>query len=187
MEYSPFNPNLKAILRVTDPFPAPTECPHCHGPVEITKNSAIYNGKEYGEYPWIYLCVNKHCWASVGMHKETNIPLGTLAHAPLRRLRMDAKNEFNPVWQQGGKMSRSEAYSWLAKEMGLPLSACHFGLFNEDQCRAVLEIMDVYWANPHSGSTPSWKEKLKNAVVNKLIDTTPKFRTFKNAKKLEKK
>lgn len=186
MTFTPHNPDPKSEARVTDKFPIPTKCPHCHGPVEVAKNSAIYAGVEYGDYPWIYLCVNKHCWASVGMHKDTAIPLGTLAHAPLRKLRMEAKNEFNPVWQQQ-YMTRSKAYEWLAKEMGLKVSECHFGLFNESQCRAVMEIMDLYWANPHGDSTPSWKDKLKNAVLSKLIDTTPKFKSFSQAKKLEKK
>lgn len=52
----------------------PTICPYCGGRVIFTDSSAIYGGRSYG---MIYLCTN--CNASVGVHKGTRKPLGTLA------------------------------------------------------------------------------------------------------------
>jgi hypothetical protein len=136
---SPWNPSRRAVKRVTNPLPAPTECRFCGGNVEIVKNSEIYNGREYGEWPWAYLC--RGCGAYVGMHPFTGIPLGTLADRNTRDMRKMAKDDFNPLWQ-GGEMTRSEAYSWLADRLGIAVAACHFGWFDADTCERVIEIIE---------------------------------------------
>ena len=165
--FTPWNPNPAAEARVLDKVPAPTKCPCCYGEVEITSNSAIYNGREYGDWPWIYLCVNRACFASVGLHKETGISLGTLAKGPLRKLRSEAKQDFNFLWQDG-LMARTFAYRWLAKKMGIPTSQCHFGLFDEDQCIEAMEHIGKYHDNPEPKAPPpalpSWKEKLRSLI-----------------------
>lgn len=38
-------------------------------------------------------------------------------------------------------MSRDEAYSFLSREMNLPKEKTHIAMFNEKQCREVLDIM----------------------------------------------
>lgn len=177
--FTPHNPNPKAIDRVTDKFPIPTTCPHCNGAVEIASNAAIYNGREYGDWPWIYLCVNKKCFASIGMHPETNLPLGTLAHGPLRQQRMKAKSLFNPLWQSG-KMARKYAYYWLAKEMGLPPEQCHFGLFDEKQCELAMKVITTRKLPTQQVVQPDWKKKLQQAKVT----AKHTFQSFMKAKKL---
>lgn len=42
----------RALKRVKNPLPAPTECRYCGGCVELVSNSEIYNGREYGEWPY---------------------------------------------------------------------------------------------------------------------------------------
>lgn len=129
-----------AIARVKNSIAAPDSCPHCASPVEIVNNSAIY-GTEYGTWPWTYRCINvRGCGAYVGMHPQTDIPLGTLATAPLREARKKAKNLFNPLWQ-GGPLSRSAAYSWLAHAMGIPPASCHFGWFDIRQCEQAIAVL----------------------------------------------
>ncbi|GBG14457.1 transporter [Novimethylophilus kurashikiensis] len=131
--------SVQAILRVKDSLPAPTVCPHCESPVRLVNNAEIY-GKPYGDWPWAYLCTGTRCRAYVGMHPNTDIPLGTLATAEIRDARKRAKNLFNPIWQ-GGKMSRSAAYAWLAKEMNIPKESCHFGWFDVAQCNTAIKIL----------------------------------------------
>lgn len=131
---SPWAPSVTATARVPEPVPAPTQCQQCGAPVEIAHHTQIYRGgKTYGDWPWAYRCTS--CDAMVGMHPFTSIPLGTLAGAELRRMRTDCKQPFNLLWQQRG-VSRHDAYHRLADHLGIAPSECHFGLFDEDRCRA---------------------------------------------------
>lgn len=134
-EVTPWNPSRSATRRVTNPLPVPDKCPHCGSYCAIVNNSEIY-GREYGEWPWAVLC--KGCRAYVGLHPFTGIPLGTLATGPMRKARQAAKHVFNPLWQQG-RMSRREAYAWLAGALGIAdVNACHIGWFDVNQCNAVI-------------------------------------------------
>lgn len=130
---SPWHPSRKAIQRVPDPLPAPT-VHTCGKPVEIAHHTEVY-GKVYSEWPWMYRCMA--CDATVGMHPFTGIPLGTLANKELRRARTVSKQPFEQVWQ-GGLMTRTEAYQRLAQHLDIAVDQCHFGLFDEDQCRIAL-------------------------------------------------
>jgi hypothetical protein len=75
------------------------------------------------------------------MHPFTAIPLGTLANAATREARKKAKAAFNPLWQ-GKRMSRTEAYQWLASALGIAnVEECHIGWFDVAMCeRVVIEI-----------------------------------------------
>lgn len=135
---TPWNPSRKAIARVTNPLPAPEECPYCEGKVELVSNAEIY-GRAYGEWPWAYRCSTKVCGAYVGLHPFTAIPLGTLAHAELRKWRSAAKDAFNPKWDADeSDMTRSEAYAWLAKQLRIDLGDCHIGWFDVAMCERVI-------------------------------------------------
>ena len=50
---------------------------------------------------------------------------------------MAAHAAFDPLWKSG-QMSRSKAYSLLAQKMGLPKSETHIGMFDVEQCEAVV-------------------------------------------------
>jgi hypothetical protein len=137
---NPWNPSKKATARVRSLLPAPTECNCCDDwetgeptkdCIEIVENKEIY-GKNYGEWPWAYRCDN--CGAYVGMHPFTAVPLGTLADGPMRQARKVCKAPFEAL-HSSGRMSREDAYSLLAKKLGIPKSECHFAWFNIDQCQ----------------------------------------------------
>lgn len=138
---TPWNPSRKAIARVSNPLPAPTCCPYCKSAVGLVNNSAIY-GRSYGDWPWAYLCENVECYAYVGVHPRTAIPLGTLADAELREARKKAKAAFNPLWQgDGAKYSRKQAYAWLAGELGIvDAGTCHVGWFDIAMCGRVVAV-----------------------------------------------
>lgn len=134
-----WKPSARAAKRVKNPLPIPTECPHCKSPVAQVNNSVIY-GREYGEWPFAYMCTNKECDSYVGMHPKTDIPLGTLANKATRVARKKAKAVFMPMWELGG-MTRDEAYAWLAKQLGIePVEHCHIGWFDIATCERVFEI-----------------------------------------------
>lgn len=137
-EITPWNPSRRATARVKNPLPVPDRCPHCGGACTIVNNAEIY-GREFGEWPWAVLCTG--CRAYVGLHPFTGIPLGTLATAPIRKARSEAKAAFQPLWQSG-RMSRSDAYAWLAGALGIAkVEECHIGWFDVEQCQAVVRAV----------------------------------------------
>jgi hypothetical protein len=129
---TPWDPSKRATARVKNPIPVPTDCPHCEGTdIEICKNSRVYRGQTYGEWPWVVMC--NTCSAYVGLHPFTCIPLGTLADRQTRDARKRVKHEFI-AWQETNNLSRNDAYRLLAQMMRIPCEQCHFGWFDVDQC-----------------------------------------------------
>ncbi|GGY87892.1 zinc-finger-containing protein [Shewanella fodinae] len=132
----------KALKRVgDDALPIPTKC-ECGGKVILSKNSVIYNGKEYGDWPFVYHCTC--CDRYVGLHPNTDIPLGTLADKCLRDARKSCKPPFNKIWQLGF-MSRDEAYIWLANKLDIDKTKCHFGLFDENMCEKARTLCEDFF------------------------------------------
>lgn len=121
-----------ALRRVKDPVPVPACCPYCSSRVALVSNAAIY-GREYGIWPYAYKCSSSSCDAFVELHPDTDIPLGTLADKALREARKEAKRFFQAFQAQHG-FSRGAAYRWLAEELGIPASECHFGWFDANRC-----------------------------------------------------
>ncbi|OQX08426.1 MAG: hypothetical protein BWK73_25495 [Thiothrix lacustris] len=142
---TPYHPSKRARSRVKDQLPVPKTC-NCCGSTSVSarKNSVVYRGKEYGAYPWIYLC--EDCRAYVGIHRDTDIPLGTLADSRMRAARKRVKPPFEQLFDSdAAKLSRAQAYAVLAEEMGIPASQCHFGMFTVDQCNQALVAVDRIW------------------------------------------
>ena len=113
----------------------PTICPYCGGKVIFTDSAVLYGGKSYG---MVYLCTN--CNASVGVHKGTRKPLGTLANTALKSKRRETHAIFDCYWKGQG-MKRSAAYQWLSQEMGLPEYRTHIGQMDMEQCQQVIQIV----------------------------------------------
>ncbi|AMO55667.1 hypothetical protein GZ77_08945 [Endozoicomonas montiporae] len=138
---TPFNPSTRAAKRVKNPLPKPESCNCCGGSVEIVRNSEIYNGRSFGQWPWVYLC--RSCGAYVGMHPLTDIPLGTLANRETRIARKRSKAPFE-LLHKTGKMTRSEAYRRLAEKLGIEKGQCHFGWFDVAMCeRAEVAVREI--------------------------------------------
>lgn len=126
----------RALKRVKNPLPTPTACRYCAGHVELVNNAEIY-GRCYGDWPYAYLC--RDCKSYVGLHPDTDIPLGTLATAALRKDRNLSKDMFHQFKAKRG-FTRSLAYEWLAAQMGIPIGECHFGWFDQDECGTALRV-----------------------------------------------
>ena len=88
-------------------------CPYCGGSVKLVSASVVYHSNKYGNSK-VWVCENyPKCDAYVGCHPGTEIPLGRLANAKLRALKVEAHKQFDPIWKSG-LMTRREAYKWLA-------------------------------------------------------------------------
>lgn len=119
-------------------------CPYCGKVPEFVDSIEVY-GKSYG---WIYLC--KPCDAWVGVHKNTDVPLGRLANGVLREYKKQAHAAFDVIWQHmispsvPKNVARGKAYQWLAEHMQLPMARCHIGMFDENQCIQVIKICSQF-------------------------------------------
>jgi hypothetical protein len=83
------------------------------------------------------------CNAHVGCHQKNiklrfrgDEPLGRLADANLRLAKKSAHAAFDPLWASG-RISRTDAYAWLATRLGITPEKCHIGDFDISMCRAV--------------------------------------------------
>lgn len=117
------------------------QCNYCGNDAEWVENKEIY-GKNYGRSYMVWLC--RDCDAYVGCHNNTREPLGTLADKGLRELRKTAKNAFINEKMDGdwkNKKLKGKAYAWLRKELNLSRDEAHFGMFDKDRCRKVIEII----------------------------------------------
>lgn len=108
-------------------------CPYCGMPSEFVDSSVVYR-QSYG---MIYLC--RDCDAYVGVHKGTDRALGRLAQRPLRKLKHDAHEYFDKIWQLK-YMNRKEAYAWLSRVLDLPPEYTHIGMFSEITCQRTINF-----------------------------------------------
>lgn len=120
------------------------DCDYCGRPAERAWGSTIYPNRPDLAGHRFWHC--RPCGAYVGCHPHTNRPLGRLANAELRQAKVQAHKAFDPLWREHG-MTRTAAYAWLALEMGLDRGSCHIGMFDVEQCQAVVDICTAKIAN----------------------------------------
>ena len=121
-------------------YPVPTNCPYCGCErIMLTTNDRLYGRKFFTAGNCnIYLC--PMCNASVGTHPDGKTPLGRLADKELKTLKKQAHALFDPLWRTGAR-SRNQAYKWLAKKLGIPVKACHFGHFDKAMLSKSIAIL----------------------------------------------
>jgi hypothetical protein len=112
-------------------------CDYCGSAAELVSGDRIYPHRLDLAHKKFFLC--DPCEAYVGCHPNTVKPLGRLANAELRRSKSSAHAMFDPIWQSG-KMTRKEAYAWLARELSVDSKDCHIGMFNIEMCAKVLRV-----------------------------------------------
>ena len=122
----------------------PPSCSYCGAVATLVTGAQLYAHRPELAERRFWECANCQAW--VGCHTprgdddpDCPRPLGTLANEALRRWRNSAHALFDPIWQSG-RMTRSQAYGWLAREMGLPQGHCFIGGFDEAQCKKVVEL-----------------------------------------------
>lgn len=121
-------------FRARRKYPVPI-CPECGCQAQRVAGKSLYPEQRHLRKMQFYQCAP--CDTRVGFNPRTGRPHGTLAGAQLRRARQRAHRAFDPMWQSG-QVTRTEAYLWLAQQMGLSINECHIGMFDEDQCDQVV-------------------------------------------------
>ena len=97
-------------------------CSYCGAAATLVTGARLYAHRPELAGRSFWECAACQAW--VGCHTprgdddpDCPRPLGTLADASLRRWRNSAHALFDPIWRSGS-MSRGQAYTWLAEEMG---------------------------------------------------------------------
>jgi hypothetical protein len=127
-----------ALKRVKDYIPMVSSCPYCGGRVKLVNNREIYS-KSVGDWPFAFACQN--CDAYCSVHADTDLPMGTLANAELRKLRSTGKQLFTELVVKL-KAHRATVYATLAVAMNIPKSSCHWGWFTVEQCHQAIKIVN---------------------------------------------
>lgn len=114
------------------PAPGPVMCPYCRQPAQRCTGADIYRNRPDLAHLAFWRCVP--CVAYVGCHRDSDaIPLGTLANAATRALRIRCHDAFDPVWKSRA-MRRAAAYRRLAELMRIPVRECHISWFDDERC-----------------------------------------------------
>jgi hypothetical protein len=136
---------------MNEPIKSNPTCPYCSTQAALVTGQHVYPHRPdlFGLKFWA--CTP--CDAYVGCHKEGawmkingmkvvsdgTLPLGRLANAELRQAKQAAHAAFDPLWKAQG-MTRRDAYSWLARQLGIRFDDCHIGMFDVDQCNNVVSL-----------------------------------------------
>lgn len=115
----------------------PMRCPYCGAPVVYRSADGIYHENKAGTM--LYVCSRyPECDAYVRAQPGTSLPLGTLANGELRALRRQAHRQFDQL-HKTGRMTKEEAYHWLADFLQAPQSQAHIGYLGEYTCKQVIQ------------------------------------------------
>lgn len=126
-----------------------SHCYYCRNKTEYVDSIEVYR-ESYG---YIFLC--RPCKAWVNTHNQSqDQAFGFVAKKELRDLRHTAHGFYDPLWQkkvsQGAsrKAAQSKAREWLAEQLNIEIVECHMGMFDNDQCRQVIELCKPFYLTP---------------------------------------
>jgi hypothetical protein len=111
-------------------------CIECGSVAKLVGGKAIYPHRRDLHAKKFWLCA---CGAYCGCHGLTDEPLGYPCGPATRRARSAAHAAFDPLWKSR-KMTRREAYKWLAKATGIDPGKCHIGMMTVEQARLVARL-----------------------------------------------
>lgn len=118
------------------------KCPYCGSRALLRPATVVRPIAALGEE--VYVCARyPACDAYVAAHRDSRLPMGTLADKALRRKRRQAHLALNRLWESGC-MTKKEAYRYLQVQMGLPESEAHIGRFSEYRCEQVIRLCDGF-------------------------------------------
>ena len=143
--------------RVQHRLPRPVKCDCCVSPRVHLQKRSFMGMRVYSEWDLIWHCLD--CLALVGTHEGTDIPLGYMADRDTRDARYQAHKVFDPMWRRR-KMSKADAYIWMASVLGLPLAEAHIGMLDYEQChRLIAAVNQLQHQRRHPGHWTQKKRK----------------------------
>jgi len=131
------NANTNGYCWVHDDQKPVKICEYCEEPAVLVTGKVIYPHRPDLAKKKIWYCAP--CKAYVGCHRDGITPLGRLADEELRKAKMAAHAAFDPKWKTG-RLTRSQAYIWLAEKLNIPEEHCHIGMFDKTMCQRVVKL-----------------------------------------------
>lgn len=130
-------------------------CQYCNQPAKLVTGKVVYPHRSDLWSNKLWYCETDLAWVGCHPGNPTNEPLGILADAELRRLKMRVHALFDPLWgrfkgstlpsKPPFKGNRSAAYHWLSGALGIPGEQCHVGMFTNERCKEALRVLRVKW------------------------------------------
>lgn len=120
---------------VTDIETTEIDCPDCGAKLVLKKHPKHYF-LGCGRFP---ACHGKH-----SVHQKTLQPQGIPADAATRRARNAAHKHFDAMWKWKWlkpHLTRRDCYEWLAITFDMATEEAHIGLFDKDQCAALIWVV----------------------------------------------
>lgn len=114
-------------------------CIECSETAELTTGKQIYPHRKDLWSKSFWLC---QCGAYCGCHPGTTNALGNPCGAETRKARSAAHAAFDPLWRRK-KMSRRDAYKWLADAANIPVERCHMGMMTADEAHRVVAAVQA--------------------------------------------
>lgn len=112
-------------------------CCHCGSPAILRSAEGLCRTHRPGAMA--YVCSRyPACDSFVMAHPDTLEPMGSLAGSKLRRLRCEAHQQFNRLYESR-LMSKKSAYQWLSMVVQAPMSHAHIGHLGEYYCQVVID------------------------------------------------
>lgn len=116
------------------------DCPYCGEEAQVVTGVTVYPYRRDLRHLSFYHC--EPCDAYCRRESDGR-PFGTMANAELRAARIATHKKFDALWKSG-QVTRSEAYRWLAKQMGKEPVDTHIRLFSLGDCVAARELVDKH-------------------------------------------
>lgn len=112
-------------------------CPYCGANATLHPSSYVY-GESAKHSGYLYVCDRyPHCDSYVGAHKDSKLPMGTLANGDLRNKRIQAHKSFDWMWKSG-LMTKWQAYKWMQGKLALNEEQAHIAKFSEYMCDTLI-------------------------------------------------
>lgn len=144
--------------RVKHRLPRPIKCDCCGSPRVNLQKRGYMGLRVTKEWDLIWHCLD--CHALVGCHEGTDIPLGLMADAMTRDARVQAHGVFDNLWRgRHRKMTRGEAYAWMARTLMIPPEAAHIGMLDERQCERLIQAVKDYKHTTKNAS--HWQQRTR--------------------------
>lgn len=158
-------------------------CDYCLNPAKfLPSSSSIYNGRDYGP---VYFCAP--CYAWVGCHPKSKKPLGRLANAELRKLKMQTHAAFDPIWKKRFErkhkinanytksMARGGRYKALSILMNIPQAECHIGMFDPERCKLAIKLCKSGALETYENQSNRPKRERCNKIADDVCIDSSKF------------
>lgn len=119
-------------------------CWYCKGTASLQPDSVVFG--EHARGVQLYVCDRyPACDSYVGVHRNSQHPLGTLANKQLRWKRKRAHEVFDVLWTSS-LMSKTQAYKWMQARLSLAPAQAHIGKFSVHMCDMLITECEAFLA-----------------------------------------